>query len=224
MATQDYAAVTLRHYKSLGGRLVRMLGEDTPLNEVTALAVSDMLEAVIAEGKARTAQALRSFARDSFREAKVKGWFTGENPVGDTRLSVSVEVKRSRLSFEDFMRIYRAAKFEWLKNAMALALVSGQRREDIVTAQFKHFHDGAWWCVQSSEKGANPHRIRIPLELRLEVFGMSLGDVVSQCRRTGILSKYLIHQTHARGNSPLGKHIWMDTLSRVFGGAVEELV
>lgn len=222
LAKQDYAAVTLRTYKSLGARLVRMLGADTPMATIKALAVSEMLEAVVGEGKARTAQALRGFAQGWFREARVAGW-TEESPVGDTRLSVSVEVQRSRLSFEVFMQIYRAAPQEWLRNAMALALVSGQRREDIALAQFKAFHDGGWWCVQESEKGTNPHRIFIPLELRLNVFGMSLGDVVAQCRRTGVLSKHLVHQTAGRSNSPLGRHIWIDTLSHRFADAVAAL-
>lgn len=221
LAKQGLAPNTVKTYKSLGLRLVRMLGE-VPISTVTALSVSEMLDAVIAEGKARLAQSLRSFARDSFREAKVAGWIT-ENPVGDTRLSVTVEVKRSRLSFEVFMQLYRAVKIDWLRNAMALALVTAQRREDIATAQFKDFHEGGWWCVQSSEKGANRQRIFIPLDLRLDVFGMSLGEVVAQCRRSGVLSKHLIHQTSVKGNSPLGRHIWIDTLSHRFAEAVERL-
>ncbi len=220
---QKYAAVTLRTYKSLGLRLVRMLGAATPLETVKALAISKMLEDVTAEGHARTAQALRSFTKDSFREAKVAGWYTGENPVGDTKLPAPVEVQRARLSFEDFMAIYRIVKEDWLKNAMALALVSAQRREDIANAQFKDFHDGEWWLEQASEKGAHKQRIRIPLDVRLEVFGMSLGEVVSQCRRSGIVSKYLVHQTKGRGNSALGSQIWLDTLSRRFAFYVKKL-
>lgn len=222
LARQDYAAVTLRSYKSLGGRLVRMLGPSAPVASIKALAVSEMLEAVVDEGKARLAQSLRTFSKGWFQEARVAGW-TEESPVVDTRLSVSVKVKRSRLSFEDFMRLYESASLPWLKNAMALAMVSGQRREDVAEAQFKDFHDGGWWCVQASEKGTNPHRIFIPLDLRLHVFGMSLGDVVAQCRRSGALSKYLVHQTIRRGNSPIGRKIWMDTLSKRFGDAVEAL-
>lgn len=222
LAKQDYAAVTLKTYKSLGLRLVRMLGAGTPMASIKALAVSEMLEAVVMEGKARTAQALRNFAGGWFREARVVGW-TEESPVGDTRLSVSVEVKRSRLTFAVFMDLYEAVTIPWLKNAMALALVSAQRREDIAEAQFKDFREGGWWCVQHSEKGANPHRIFIPLDLRLNVFGMSLGEVVAQCRRSGALSKHLVHQTVQRGNSPIGRKIWMDTLSKRFGDAVERL-
>lgn len=221
---QDYAAVTLKSYKSLGKRMVRMLGADAPLQTVTALKVSEALETVaVTEGKARLAQALRNFMRDSFREARVQGWFVGENPVLDTKLSVSVEVKRARLSLEVFNHIYQATELDWLRNAMALALVSGQRREDIAVAQFKAFHDGGWWCVQESEKGADPHRIFIPLELRLNAFGMSLEDVLKQCRRTGVASHFLIHQTVNRGNSPVGRRIWIDTLSHRFAEAMEAL-
>lgn len=224
LAKADYAANTLRSYKSLGKRMVLMLKPETPLATVTALAISDGLAALTeGEGKGRTAQALRIYMRDSFREARVQGWYVGENPVIDTRLPVAVEVKRSRLSFEVFMQVYHATDLEWLKNAMALALVSGQRREDIAKAQFKDFHDGGWWCVQSSLKGPRRHRVFIPLNLRLNSFGMSLEDVLGHCRRTGIVSRYLVHQTAARGNSALGQQIWIDTLSKRFAETLERL-
>lgn len=222
--TGKYAAVTLKSYKSLGKRMVRLLGAEAPLVTIKPLKIAEILDATaVTEGKARTAQALRNFMRDSFREARVQGWYTGENPVLDSKLSVKVEVKRARLSFEVFMQVYRRTKLIWLKNAMALALVSAQRREDVAIAQFPAFREGAWWCEQQSEKSQDPHRIQIPLDLRLNVFGMSLGDVVSQCRRTGVLSKFLIHQTTNRGNSPAGRQIWLDTISRRFTDEITAL-
>jgi len=221
LCKQDFAAVTLKSYKSLGKRMVAMLGADTPLQTINALQVSAILEkTAVEEGKARTAQALRNFMRDSFREARVQGWYLGENPVMDTKLALSVEVKRSRFTWETFQQVYRCIDLDWLRNAVDLALVSAQRREDICEAQFKDFHDGAWWLVQQSEKSESPHRIVIPLELRLDCYGKSLGDVLAQCRRTGVLSKHLIHQTVNRGNSPVGRHIWIDTLSKRFAAAV----
>lgn len=224
LAEGDYAAVTLKSYKSLGKRMVTMLEPETPLQAITALRISEGLEHIAKiEGKARTAQALRNFMRDSFREARVQGWYVGENPVMDTKLPVRVEVQRARLSFEIFMQVYETTRFVWLRNAMALALVSAQRREDVVEAQFPHFRDGGWYCEQQSEKSENPHRIFIPLELRLNVFGMSLGDVVSQCRKTGVASRYLVHQTRRRGNSPVGSQIWIDTISRRFHEALMRL-
>lgn len=224
LAEQDYAAVTLKSYKSLGKRMVRMLGESTPLQNVTALEISEGLDGIAKnEGKARLAQALRIFMRDSFRQARVQGWYRDENPVMDTKLPVAVEVKRTRLSLEVFRQVYESTQLAWLKNAMALGLVSGQRREDISEAQFPDFRDGGWYCQQKSEKSDNPHRIFIPLEIGLNDFGMSLGDVVSQCRRTGIASRYLIHQTVRRGNSPVGQQIWIDTISRRFSEALARL-
>ena len=224
LATAKLADNTRRTYKSLGLRMVRMLKPETPLANITALAISTGLEALARdEGKARTAQALRNFMRDSFREARVQGWYTAENPVFDTKLPMPVEVKRSRLSLEVYRLVYQATDLVWLRNAMDLALVSGQRREDIACAQFRDFHDGGWWCVQASAKATNAHRIFIPLELRLNELGKSLGDVVSQCRRTGVVSKHLIHQTVERGNSPRGRRIWIDTLSKRFAEAMTSL-
>lgn len=218
----DFAAVTLKSYKSLGKRMVAMLKPETPLRNITALEASEILETTaVTEGKARTAQALRNFMRDSFREARVQGWYTADNPILDTKLPISVEVKRARLTWETFQQIYARIDLEWLRNAVDLALISAQRREDIAVAQFKDFHDGAWWLIQESEKSENPHRLVIPYELRLDCFGKNLGDVVSQCRRTGVVSKHVIHQTVMRGNSPIGRHIWIDTLSKRFADAVD---
>jgi len=223
-ATGKYAAVTLRQYRSFGKRMVQLLGPQMLLARVNALKIQEVLETTaVTEGKARTAQALRNFMRDSFREARVQGWYTAENPVMDSKLSVKVTVQRSRLSFETFMQAYERAKLIWLKNAMALALVSGQRREDIALAKFADFRDGGWYCEQQSEKSADPHRIFIPAELRLKVFGMSLGDVVSQCRHSGVLSKFLIHQTVNRGNSPAGRPIFVDTISKRFADVIGSL-
>lgn len=206
---------TRRTYASFNRRVVALLGPEKLVEQVTPLDVTAALDSVVAEGKARSAQALRHFMRDWFREATVQGWVK-TNPVMDTKLRAKVVVKRSRLSFDQFMALYERANLAWLKNAMALALVTGQRREDISEAKFSAFHADGWKCVQRSEKATNPHKILIPLDLRLDVFGMSVGDVVRQCRKTGIASPYLIHQTEPTGNSPRGSQIWVDTISRRF--------
>jgi integrase len=207
---------TLRAAKSIGARMVRMLG-DRPLDSVTALDISKAIDDVFAEGKHRLAQTFRAHMRDSFREARVAGWLTKENPVLDTRMKMRVTVKRSRLTLETFLKIYEKIDHVWLKNAVDLALVSGQRRDDVANAMFKDFKDGGWWLEQRKTK----HRLIIPVSLRLDVFGKSLEDVVSQCRKTGVLSKHLVHQTERRSNSPVGRNIWIDTISRRFADAVE---
>jgi integrase len=226
LAKADYAPKTLITYKSLGKRMVERFTarKKIHLESITALDVSEILAAIaVDEGHPRTALQLRTFMHDSFREARVQGWYTGDNPVMDTRLPISVEVKRSRLSLEVYLQVYERTPYLWLRNAMDVALVSAQRREDIACARFKDFRDGGWWCVQQSRKGENLHKILIPLDLRLNALGKSLADVVSQCRKTSVASKYLVHQTVARPKCPVGHKIAPNTITMRFRQALSAL-
>jgi integrase len=202
------AANTLKSYRSLSKRTRDTFKPDTPIRSITPLLVADALDALA--HMPRLAQAWRGFLKESFREAIVKGWLDN-NPVRDTR-AARVVVQRSRLLLPVFMQVYEACDTTWLRNAMALALVSAQRREDISQAKVKDCRERAWW-VDQGKTGA---RVVLPFDLRLEAFGKSLGDVYEQCRQTGVLSPYLIHQTEAYGNSPPGRGIWKDTISRRF--------
>lgn len=199
---------TLKSYRSLSKRTGDTFKPETPIRSLTPLMIAEALDDLA--DMPRLAQAWRGFMKESFREAIVKGWLD-ENPVRDTR-AARVIVKRSRLTFPVFMQVYESCEITWLRNAMALALVSGQRREDISEGKVKDCRERAWW-VDQGKTGA---RVVLPFDLRLDCFGMSLGEVYEQCRQTGVLSQYLIHQTAPRGNSPVGSQIWIDTLSRRF--------
>ncbi|MCC6196756.1 MAG: tyrosine-type recombinase/integrase [Burkholderiales bacterium] len=209
------AANTLKSYKSLLGRTLQTFGERAPIRSITPLTVDAALKALA--GTPRLAQAWRSFLKEFSRAAIVPGWLD-ENPVRDVRAG-RVVVKRARLTLTVLRQVYESCETVWLRNAIALALLTGQRREDIALAQVAEFRDDAWRLTQR-KTGA---KLEIPLELRLDAFGMSLRDVYEQCRRTGVLSRYLIHQTAPYGNSPVGSPIWKDTVSRRFSGALAAL-
>lgn len=208
---------TLRTYRSLLKLCRERIDESKQIAEVDTSDVAGAIDAVVAAGNARMAQSLRSFLKDCFRCSIAKGWRT-DNPALVTDL-VKVEVKRGRLSFDVFMRLYEAERTVWARNTYALALVSAQDRESCSDAQFRDIKGGAWW----NERGKTGARIVLPLELRLDCFGMSLDDVVAQCRKTGVLSHYLIHQTRNYGNSPAGSQIWIDTISRHFTATLATL-
>jgi integrase len=143
--------------------------------------------------------------------------------VLDTRIAAPPPVKRARLMLDVFMAVYEPAGV-WLRNAMALALTSAQRREDVAAAEFKDFREGFWWLTQASEKTDHPHRIRIPIELKPTGFPLSLGDVLAQCRRTGVVSRFLVHQTERRrGRSKPGNPLGLATITSAFTDAVEAL-
>lgn len=217
IAARDLAKNTRRARESQLRRLRRMIDADKPAAEVQTIDLSREIDAMVAAGKMRAAQAFRTFLGDCFDRMIAKGW-RKDNPASvlDT---VTVKVKRARLPFSAFMKLYETTKVVWLRNAMALALVSGQAREDCRNAQFSDIHDGGWW----NERGKTGARIMLPLELRLDCFGMSLDDVIKQCRSTGILSRHLIHQTLRTHGSRLGKPIHVDTITNTFTAELAKL-
>jgi enterobacteria phage integrase len=218
VAKRGLAPNTLTMYGSWIKRFRTEFGDDRRLAAVTPLMVSEKLE-VIEEETPTTAKQLRGLWFDLFREAELAGWIQkNENPVRDTRTR-RVGVKRARLTFEAFMKVYASTKVSWLPSAMALALVSGQRRENVVPAQHAEFQaDG--WHVDQGKTGA---KVIIPLELRLDAFGMSLGEVQKMCRSSGVLSHYLVHQTQRHGKSKPGARLKLRRVTDVFSEEVAAL-
>jgi enterobacteria phage integrase len=218
LAERESKPNTVRTRKSQMVRLRRSFAADRPAAKVTTKDCAAVLAAIKAEGKHRTAQAFRSFLVDCFDCMKAEGVLTGDNPARITA-EVRVKVRRARLPFEAFMKLYETTSIRWLRNAMALALVAGKDRDSVRNAQFSDYRDGGWWNERSKTEG----RVYLPLRLRLRVFGMSLEDVVKQCRATGIASRYLIHQTERAKGATLGKPIHPDKLTRVFSAELAKL-
>lgn len=208
---------TITQYLSFARQMRRELGASTPMRAVTPLMVSERLGAISQTGRQSAARALRGFMKEVFREAFVDGWIA-ENPVRETRTEPP-EIKRARLTLEIFQEVYGRTQLVWLKNAMALALVSAQRRETIAGARVADFREGGWWVIQ----GKTDAHVFLPLELRLDCFGMSLPDVQRQCRATGVLSRHLIHQTVHRGNSPAGAPLRLRRLTDAFSAEIAAL-
>lgn len=182
------------------------------IREISTMDVAKYLGAMAKEGKGQMARAMRSLLRDVFMEAMAAGW-TDKNPVEVTK-AARVTIKRERLTLEMWRLIYAEAKQPWLKRAMELAVLTGQRREDIASMLFKDEHDGHLHVIQS-KTGA---RLRISTGLRLEVLGLELVAVIKQCR-VGVLSKHLVHHHRTISRAKAGQPIVLDTLSKAFAEA-----
>lgn len=212
---RESTKATRYHRKSLMKRARAQWPKETGISAVDVAMVADAIRELTGAGKQRMAQSYRSFLHDCFRCAIAQGWRT-DNPVSVTD-KVKVKTQRARMTIEHFRSIYQHPETkDWLRNAMALALVSGQRREDIARAMRKDIRDGAWWCQQ--RKTGN--RVVIPLGIRLDTLGMSLAEVLEQCKSTGILSHYIIHQTFARDR---GKPVAIRAFTNYFTAAVARL-
>jgi hypothetical protein len=211
------AANTKRTRKTLMKYLRAVADEACAASRVTTLDCSRAIDRLVEQGKHRMAQAFRSFLIDSFDRMRAKGW-RQDNPAQVTD-HVRVQVNKARLTLETFISLYQTTSIVWLRNAMALALVAGKDRDSVRNAQFSDFRDGGWW----NERGKTRARVFLPLALRLHCFGMSLEDVLRQCRSTGIVSKYLVHQTERAKGATLGKPLHVDMITRKFSAELAKL-
>lgn len=192
-------------------RLVAQFGH-LDVREVSTFEVASYLGGLAKEGKAQMARALRSRLSDVFAEAIAAGWCEA-NPVDVTK-AARVTIKRERLTLEMWLAIYGEAKQEWLRRAMELALLTGQRREDIAGMMFKRVEDDFLHVVQL-KTGA---RIRLSTSIRLDCIGLDLAGVIKRCR-DGVVSPYMVHHSRTISRAKAGQPIMLDTLSSAFAAA-----
>lgn len=205
---------------TLKGRLYydRVIAEKFGTREAASIKtdeISDMIEEIKTRGKIRWAQAIRTRLRGIFAYAVAIGWVE-KNPANVTLPFKSI-AKRGRLTFETYQLIYaKAAEVSpWLQNVMLLALVSGQDRSTVAKWE-RGFSDGT---VATVHRNKTDKDIAIPLALRLDVLGVTLGEVIARCKSSNIATPYLIHHTENRGGIKRGAPIHLQTISMKFAEA-----
>lgn len=179
--------------------LLEKLGH-RPIGEITVLDLAELIDGYIDQGKERMASLIRSEAAQVWKTAMAKGWATDNIP--ERTLAVNPETKRQRMTLEQFKAVYEQAD-GWLRRAMELALVTAQRRGDIVAMEFRQregatawVQDGSLWVIQGKGRDSDKRHVCIPLALKLDAVGWTLGDIVAKCRNRTV-SKYLVHQERA---------------------------
>ncbi|ENF9604618.1 tyrosine-type recombinase/integrase [Salmonella enterica] len=201
-------------YKIRGNQLatIREKMGEMLLAEVTTKHVATFLETWIEGGKNTMAGAMRSVLSDMFREAVVEGHIT-QNPVEPTR-APKIEVARNRLRLDVYKKIREAAEHlpAWFPLAMDLALVTGQRREDISCMKFSNIIDDRLYINQIK----TGMKIALPLSLNLSAVGLRLGTVIDRCRLVS-RTDYLISPGVRKNSSDGSLH--PDSLTKKFVAA-----
>jgi len=215
---------------------------DRPIHEIDIADINQLLKHYTDQGKNRTAKAIRSLLCDIWDEAPRDGVLPTNhgNPARMTR-NISAKVNRARLTLETFSEILHQAESlaskrgEWIANSLLLALITGQRREDITIAQFRKGQDWqpAWEAHQLSNKhNIHPYPfikddhfwivqqktgalVSIPLNLKMDAINLSVGDVIERCR-SDIATRHIIHHTKPFGQAPKGSPAHKDSISRAF--------
>lgn len=195
------------------------------LPDVTPLEIADFVKLCMAERGDSMAGTIRERLHDLFREATAHGLIpVGKNPV-EAILKPTRVVTRARLTLDDYKLILEKAREDrdrrWAANAIELALVCGQRREDVVSMRFDQVKDGFLWIEQTKGKEGNKAKLRIPLGLRLEALGVSLEDVLRRCR-DNVATKNVIHFAKNTGRAKPGSTPKAGTMSDVFAQIRDE--
>lgn len=198
---------------------LRRLGEcdfaSHRLSDISTQMVAQYLDAYKVDRGAPSARQMRSKLRDVMRWAETQGLIeVGRNPVAATRPH-KVTVVRERMSLEQFLAVRGQAGVS-LRNAMNLALVTGQRREDVLRMKFTDWRDDRLHVEQGKSGGRT--RLALAGTIRLSKVGLSLAEVVKMCRGT-IASPYLVHHTRHTGRARPGHKIDGDTIGTMFADA-----
>lgn len=206
------AAGTLRNVGPYLDQLAQADFAWRKLPDVTTAHIADFIKLTTDQRGASTAMHMRTRLADIFRMAETQGLIPqGANPVTAT-YTPEREVKRERLTMEQFLAI-RALAPTWMQRGMDLALLTGQRRDDITNMKFADVKDGYLHVIQGKSQGDT--RLRLDLRIGLEAAGMTIGDAVRNCRDM-IVSRYMVHQVTHAGPSKPGDQLSENSLSQGF--------
>lgn len=187
--------------KTLSGRrrqvahLLRGMGRTRPIGSVQAHEIAGVVRNIHAEHQF-TARRVLYEARDFFGEAMNYGWID-RNPAVHVR-HLPVQVARGRLSLEVWRSMHERAcggRIAWVPHMLLLALVTGQRRGDLVKMRFTDVRDGLIFIHQQK----TGERIALPLDLRLDAIGMSIREVVESCQHYSAPGDYLLRRRGGGG-------------------------
>lgn len=182
--------------------------DDKPVTDFTTKDIAQFITHYVDQGKAASAKLMRGTLLDIFREAIADG-IINSNPVEASR-NPKAEVKRSRLSIEDFLVIQSSASSlpSWFSSAMDIALITGQRMGDICNMRWEDISNDRL-LVKQGKTGA-----MIAIPINLSIANLSLRDVIASCDKHGD------HIVTARGGGKVAERTMSDyfTKSRKLSG------
>ena len=176
-------------------RYLEAVFDGRTVDSIRPFEVARLVREIHNAGKQVTSRQVLSVARDIFNEVLLEGW-NDINPALHVKRP-QAPVRRRRLTLDQFLAIHdylRAHAPPWAPVSLRLALVTAQRRSDLVRMRSEDVHDGHLF-VDQHKTGA---RIAIPLALRLDALNCTVGDVVEEALRYQPLDNSLLLRTAAR--------------------------
>lgn len=160
----------------------------------------------------------RASLHKAFNSAIEQG-YRESNPVTATA-SLQAQSHRARLTLEEFRLIYSEAP-RWFQNVLDLALVTGQRRSDLVGMRFDAIQDG--YLPVRQEKGRRHNTGLVKIEMTPE-----LTELINRCRDS-VDSPFILHKQPARRSAKRSTErshptqLTKEQLTRTFADIRDEL-
>lgn len=213
LADLKLAANTLKSYRSKSKAIIEEMG-DLALGRLTVKDTAKALDEIKKKRGASTAQVARAVLISAFGNAVTKGHME-TNPALATEAK-KTPVARQRFTTATFEKVWAGLQDgpPWLRNATLLAMITGLRREDVAGLKFTDVADD--YLLVAPKKSQGMVKIAIPLALYSEAMKMSLKDAIAVCRRTGVVSQYMVHQTEHTGRSSPGQSMSLSTVTMRF--------
>ena len=180
---------TLDNKNSLIKIISARLGKKN-IQKISTFELAGIINEYVKRGTNSAAKSMYQILKEIFREAYFNGWVKIDPTI--PLKCPRTPVKRSRLTFEEFEKILNHAKKSrkrYIYQALILALVTGQRRSDIVSIKRSDIQN-KYLFVEQYKTGA---KIALPLNLYCEKLNISLDDVINNIC-TG--KKYLIEKNN----------------------------
>ena len=130
--------------------------------------------------------------KSAFNGAMDYGWID-RNPAMQVKAQ-QVTVRRNRLTLEQWKAIHAHAAEHmpgWVIRMMVLAVVTGQRRSDLVKMKFSDVWDGHLH-IEQAKTGT---KLALPLMLRLDALDTTLGEAIESCRDYAKGDEYLLRKS-----------------------------
>lgn len=151
--------------------------------------------------------------------AKRKGLFTGENPVDATEKKTRQGNKkdRQRMTVNQYRDLYAASPV-WLQNAMNFSLLTLQGLNEVVTSRFD-FEDKEANTFRVIRKKTDKNEWAF---LEIEI-SPDIAEVIKRCRKSGIISPFLIHHKPKRKNPDKTKEHWTQILPNYLSAELRKI-
>lgn len=166
------------------------LGDERVISSIKPHEISGYVMSVAKEHP-QLAKRILIEAKDFFAEAVNYAWID-RSPAHAIK-APHVRVLRQRLTIEQWKKIHAWSILHqppWVSRMMVLALVTGQRRSDLEKMRFDDVWDG-YLHVEQVKTGT---RLALPLDLRLEAIGVSLGEAITACESYAVPGEFLLRK------------------------------